>query len=246
VTFSIAEIRKRAEEHRRRMETDPAYRAQSATEESERKAAEERDRAASSAALRRAEVERVRASAGIARRAWPFLDSPERTSALLAVEDFAGSTETLLVLAGGVGCGKTVAASAWLERAIADADRKTWAKGYRTNQERDAEGLIVKAIDLARAGTFDREFWDRIGAMNFLVVDDLGTEPLDEKGWMVANVRALIDRRYDDDRRTILTTNLNLDAFRERYCADGGRLLDRLRERGAFIEVADGSLRRAM
>jgi DNA replication protein DnaC len=240
--LTIAEMRKRAEEHQRRKESDPVYRAECEREEAEARAREEIENAERSEHLRRAMLEGIRSAAGIPVRAWPFLDKPERTTAYVAAEDFGASSESILVLAGGVGCGKTVAASAWLERALVAHDAKIWERGFRT--EREARGSVVKAIDLARAGTFDREFWDDLSAVDFLVVDDLGTEPLDDKGWMVANIRALIDQRYDAERKTILTANLNFDGFRARYCADGGRLLDRIKERGAFVEIADGSLRR--
>jgi DNA replication protein DnaC len=241
-----AEILARRREHADRMDSDPGYRAAYEAEEARLEGERQAEMVEAERRFRRQQVENLRARSEIPKRVWPFLDAPRQTPALDAAFEFAGSErDTILVLAGGVGCGKTVAACAALERWVTETIRRSRANGYRPVYARDAEGRVVKAIDLARAGTFDREFWDKLAAVDFLVVDDLGTEPLDEKGWMVANVRALIDRRYDDERRTILTTNLGLEAFKTRYCADGGRLLDRLRECGAFIGLTDTSLRTA-
>lgn len=236
----------RAAEHARRMEADPVYRAEVEAEERERAASEAEEKAKLADQIARADAEGRRTRADVPKRVWPFLDAPEKTAAYAAACEFAlASSETLLVLAGGIGCGKTVGACAALDAFLVEGRRKTYRDGFRPLGVRDPSGKVVKAIEMARAGTFDREFWDGLAGLDFLVIDDLGTEPLDDKGWLVANIRAVIDRRYDDERKTVLTTNLNLDQFKARYCADGGRLLDRLKERGAFIEIADGSLRRA-
>lgn len=236
-------LRAKADAHALRLETDPEYRREvEETDAREKAATDEADRLWREASTR-AEAEARRVKAEIPRRVWAVLDAPKRTTAYEAASAFAaGGLETLLVLAGGVGCGKTVAACAGLDRFLTP-DPKLREAGFTPLGAKKPSGLIVKAIELARAGTFDREFWDRLGAVGFLVVDDLGTEPLDEKGWVVANVRALLDKRYDDERKTVLTTNLNLDQFKARYCADGGRLLERLRERGGFLELTEASMR---
>lgn len=242
---SMQALKAKADEHTRRLEADPEYRREVEAEQAREKAEREVADRAWREKTARAEAEVRRAKAEIPRRVWPVLDAPRSTTAYEAALAFAkGGAETLLVLAGGVGCGKTVAACAALDRFLApDPSRVSWDEGFAPLGAKKPTGSVVKAIELARAGTFDREFWDRLAAAGFLVIDDLGTEPLDEKGWVVANVRALIDKRYDDERKTILTTNLNLDQFKARYCADGGRLLERLRERGGFLELADASLR---
>lgn len=170
--------------------------------------------------------------AGIPKRVAKLLGSVEESKPVLAVREFMASPRTLLVLAGGTGCGKTVAACVGLDSAVV-VESGTLRK----------VGRFTKAIDLVRAGTFDGEFWDELTDVSMLVVDDLGTEPLDEKGWALANIAALIDQRYDACRKTILTTNLDAARFRARYCNDGGRLADRIREAGAFLEFDGGSLR---
>jgi DNA replication protein DnaC len=221
----IARMRGTQEEHERRMASDPEYRAvheQAAKEGRER----EEQLAAWRAEQDRRAHEKRREGAGIPRRLWKLLDGSEPlldTEAMAAARAFLGSGKTFLVLAGGVGPGKTVAAA--------------WAVEQR-------RGRMVKAIDLTRLGTYDEERWDELRSCPLLVIDDLGTEPRDEKGWAAANFESLLDYRYDWQAPTVITTNLAFDAFKARYLtADGGRLLDRFRECGEFVEITEGSRR---
>ena len=117
--------------------------------------------------------------------------------------------------------------------------------GYELPEARRV-GRFVKALDLVRAGTYDDAFWTRLKATPFLVVDDLGTEPLDDKGWALANIAALIDARYDSTAKTVITTNLDAGQFKARYGAsDGGRLVDRLRESAEFVQFDGASMRQS-
>lgn len=177
--------------------------------------------------------ERAVKAACIPERVAKMLGSTVETDAVAKVREFMSSPRTLLVLAGGTGCGKTVAACVGLD---------SWVLVEGGTLRR--AGRFAKAIDLVRAGTFDGEFWDELTDASVLVIDDLGTEPLDEKGWALANLAALIDQRYDACRKTILTTNLDVSRFKARYCNDGGRFADRIREAGSFVEFDGASLRR--
>ena len=73
-----------------------------------------------------------------------------------------------------------------------------------------------------------------------LVVDDLGTEYLDGKGFFLANFDALVNHRYSHRLPTVITTNLKVDEFRK-Y---GVRVVDRIREVGVFLSVNAPSMRR--
>jgi DNA replication protein DnaC len=225
ISALIARMRGTQEEHERRLASDPEYRAvheQAAREERER----EEQLVSWRAEQDRRAHEKRREGAGIPRRLWRLLDGTEPlldTEAMAAVRAFLGSGKTFLVLAGGVGPGKTVAAA--------------WAVEQR-------RGRMVKAIDLTRLGTYDEERWDELRSCPLLAIDDLGTEPRDEKGWAAANFEALLDHRYDWQAPTVLTTNLPFDAFKARYLtADGGRLRDRFMECGEFVEISEGSRR---
>ena len=181
-------------------------------------------------AVRRRKVKRDLAA--IPPRVQPHLDNPDETEAVQAVRAFMASDRTLLVISGGVGTGKTIAGCVALEVAF-----QSDGKG--------PTGTFLKAIDLVRAGSFNTDFWSQVAKVPVLVVDDLGTEPLDDKGWIIANIHALLDSRYDHCLKTIFTTNLPADKFKARYGCDGGRLIDRLREVGTFISLAGSSMRSA-
>lgn len=244
ISSHLRDWQKRIEEHRQRMETDPEYRAKVEADEKLRKEEDEKREREQQEKSRLAQIKSRRARAGIPPRVWPMLDAPKETASLRAAVDFAGSDGTLLVLAGGVGCGKTVAACAAAEAYAIAAERKR-GNGYGLYECSVRDAAFTKAMELARAGSFDREFWDALEAPRFLVVDDLGTEPLDEKGWALANLAALLDARYDALTKTVLTTNLPFARFKARYCQDGGRLQDRIVEVGSFVEITDASFRGA-
>ncbi len=232
--------------HCKRMAEDPEYRAQREREERERKEKEEAEhRAWREEWAARARLSRWRA-AGIPERVQRLLDAPQRTDAVAAVRRFVADPDrTLLLLAGGVGCGKTVAACVGMDERDAAGEAAAAKADAWYSPSGKTSFRFVKAIDLTRAGTYDSDFWHELEVAGLLVIDDLGTEPRDEKGWASANLAALLDARYDACRKTIITTNLNAERFKAIYGNDGGRLIDRLREAGSFVELAGASLRKA-
>lgn len=142
------------------------------------------------------------------------LTSTKRTIALTG-------RESLLVLGGPNGTGKTVGASWGLSR-----------KG----------GMFVRAADLCRVSDDADNDPDRIAARkSLLVVDDLGQEHVGGSDFALSVIDRVLGARYDSARPTIVTTNLNEKALEERY---GDRLVDRLAEAGAFVPCAGKSLRR--
>lgn len=254
VVDAVSGLRERLAEHVRRLESDPEYLAEhqrTMAEEARREEAERRAKwEASQVEARKSRIAAYRVEWGIPPRVIALLDGVGDTDAVRKARAFMDESNprTLLVLSGGTGCGKTVAACVALDYATAYdpylRQRLVTPGETRPAQRFNSPGRFVKAIDLVRAGTFDGAFWESLEDASVLVIDDLGTEPLDEKGWALANVAALLDGRYDSLRKTILTTNLPLTAFKARYCAaDGGRLYDRLRESGVYVELAGQSLR---
>lgn len=222
ISETFAKMKAARAERENRMRIDPVYRA-----EEERKAAEADALVrARFAEEERRNMERARRArrlgADVPPRIWGLLDAPQETDALAAVRAFLASGATFLVLGGAVGCGKTVAACAALDE-----------KG----------GRFMKAAGVTRA-RFNDEAWEALLDASCLVIDDMGTESLDEKGWAAGALAELFDHRYDWQSKTILTTNLDGEAFKTRYCSqDGGRFLSRLREAGQFVSIAQGSLR---
>ena len=211
-----ARIEQQVADHEARTASDPAYRV-----EVEARSAELEAQARGYEVLRREEHLRA---IGLPERLAEILALPlADTQALAAVRAWLDRDLTFLVLGGSVGVGKTVAAaSAFVERG----------------------GLFRKASQITRMSQFDEESWDRLYRARLLVVDDLGTEPHDQGGWATAALLDLFDRRYDARARTILTVNITVETFRQRYGQDGGRFLDRLRESGEWFNVAGESMRR--
>lgn len=146
----------------------------------------------------------------------------EGRSAIAKVKGWSAAPEGVLVIAGGYGCGKTVAATWWAMRIASVA-------------------VFVRAATFAASSRYDRDeraTWLKAPA---LVVDDLGVEFLDAKGSFLVDLDELIDVFHGDRKPLLITTNCTTEEFRARY---GGRIADRIREAGAFFAIADGSLRR--
>jgi DNA replication protein DnaC len=209
-------IKAQEAEHERKMATDPVYRS-----EVEAREAARAERYAGYEVLQR--EENLRAMGLTERLAGILAGQVEDSPALVAVRDWLDTGKTFLVLGGNVGVGKTVAAA--------------WALSERA-------GIFRKASQITRMSQFDAEAWDRLYRAGLLVVDDLGTEPHDQGGWGLSALLDLFDRRYEERARTILTVNVTVDTFRERYGKDGGRFLDRLRESGTWFNVAGESRRK--
>lgn len=150
---------------------------------------------------------------------------PEPCPALTAVRAFmANPRQVLLVLSGGVGVYKTGSAC--------------WALTFKP-------GRFVPCDELGRlAGSREGEDvnqWRATRGTPLLVVDDLGGEYVDDKGWMVRVVNGLIDYRYSNRLKTIVTTNLDAKTFKATY---GDRVFDRVREAGQFVNIGGKSMRR--
>jgi len=148
------------------------------------------------------------------------------TTASAAANEALSATRPMLVLSGPAGVGKTVAAVQWV---------RAWVAA------RCGSALFVTALDITTADVRGGALraWCDTGA---LVLDDLGREYLDDRGWLLSLVEGVLDARYAARRPTIITTNLARDLFKARY---GERIVDRLREAGTFIEVVGPSLRAA-
>jgi len=182
-----------------------------AAEEGERRKSERQRRESADWALRDARVpERVRAV---------LTAGADKTPAVLAVLRWLEGSRSFLLLAGGTGTGKTIAACHALERG----------------------GVFERAVSAGRLGLYGDEDVARMRALRrarVLVLDDLGAEFAGDV-WR-AQFDELVDERYGDRLRTVITTNLSPDAVRERY---GARVADRIRHDGQVVTCGAESLR---
>lgn len=182
---------------------------------------------------RRANSLAVLAQWDVPRRAIDALRAPRETRLLDTVRHWAerGDEAWCLLLSSSPGLGKSVAAAWWL------GDK---ADGLRPGHM-GSFPLWWPASKLARVDSYDGTL-DRIAKGGVLVIDDLGVEFNDTKGNFRSRLDELLDARYANYRRTIITTNLNAGEFKARY---GERIVDRIREAGgdAFHEFKGQSLR---
>ena len=94
-------------------------------------------------------------------------------------------------------------------------------------------------MDRLFSGTTDErsKLEHKLQTVSLLVIDDLGMEY--EKGWVTAKIRAIINDRYNEEKSTIITTNLEKD-INDRY-VDG--MLDRIASTSTFSNFDGKSLR---
>lgn len=141
-----------------------------------------------------------------------------------------------LVMLGERGLGKTVAA-AYVAQEF--ARRFAW-------NEQIGGGIAIEPIrcipasTLTRMSAFEKSDDDllyQLERAGLLVVDDMGDEGT-ELG--KATLVDLLIRRHGKGRRTVITSNLRGDAFKERY---GAALADRIRSSGFVWEGKGKSMR---
>lgn len=155
-----------------------------------------------------------------------------------------------VALGGGVGAGKTIAACWGIGHAVEAGRRTEWIRGgpppipYEEGivwlAGKPGTGRFVQSIDLVRAGTFQDEFWRKLEGASGLVIDDVGAEPADDKGWYLANLNALVTKRDAADRKTMFTTNLTRDELAARW---NGTPAERIVDRMDFVANKSKSLR---
>jgi len=175
---------------------------------------------------------------GIPRRIIQTLNAPlKSTRAVRQVRKIflAPKEAWVLVLSGDKGCGKSVAAGLYL---------KLRAERALDNQEQPPESSVwYSAVRMARMSSYNGDF-DKMLRTHLMVIDDLGVEYLDNKGYFEQRFDELMNDRYENFGRTIITTNLNAQDFKERY---SDRVTSRMREGfrvgGGFIEIPEESLR---
>lgn len=173
------------------------------------------ERHAGAAALTRAGVPSRVLTAALAAR---------ETPAVALAREWLAGPKPWLVLMGGTGVGKSVAAAV----ALVDASKARQSC------------LWVPAVELAtRAGGFDGvAFGLRCKGADVLVLDDVGMEHGNDFARSVLS--EVLQHRHENEARTVITTNLSGADFARRLDA---RLVDRIRSACVSKALVGPSLR---
>jgi DNA replication protein DnaC len=133
---------------------------------------------------------------------------------------------------GSVGTGKTTLAMI-VSRAALDAGRSVAIYSLprllaeiRATFESDSEGSYV-------------DFLDRLAAVDLLHIDDVGAERTSE--WVLEQLYAIVNARYEDERSVIITTNLERDELVEQIRE---RTVSRLEEMCTLVPLYGEDARR--
>lgn len=140
-----------------------------------------------------------------------------------------GHTAGCLLLMGDPGTGKSIGAARWLLtegllprnwHGFGGVDGFSW-------KYRGGRLLWRTAKSLSRVKQYDEAEMERLFGPARLVIDDIGMEYLDAKGFLVSLIDEVIHERHRRELPTVMTANLSPAEFIERY---GGRVLDRISE----------------
>ncbi|MFN0251708.1 MAG: ATP-binding protein [Kofleriaceae bacterium] len=167
---------------------------------------------------------------------------PSDTPAMIGARKYLASRKSVLVLAGGVGAGKTTAA-AWIAIEAGSAH-------VTLPDARGSLPAFIRAAELEARGRYDKHLRTWLRERSMLVLDDLGAEFLDGKNAFSSLLDEVIELYYSNHRRIVITTNLRArrvgdsePQFIERY---GERVASRLHEVGLWHECGARDLRRTL
>lgn len=137
-----------------------------------------------------------------------------------------------LLLTGGIGTGKTTLAKALL-RTYLRCD--VWL--YPPNIKE------LTANEAVRIASYYPARWEEVLNSEFLIIDDIGTEPTEVKsyGMAITPIQEVLQYRYEKRSKTILTSNLSAEEIASRY---GERVADRFKEMFAIIHFTGESWRK--
>jgi DNA replication protein DnaC len=140
-------------------------------------------------------------------------------------------TDTGLYLYGPRGCGKTHAMAALMRKEILDTEPNAFigqnGETYFYESSSFPFFISVSELLLKIRETFGRRYFDAESTLNsegeihdkyskwtVLFLDDLGAEKASD--WSIATLYLLINRRYENELRTVISSNLSLDELADR------------------------------
>lgn len=132
---------------------------------------------------------------------------------------------------GDVGCGKTVKAVFMYLSELRNnfVDRK-YSKGMFVIIP---ELLLNIRSSFSTHDTSEIEMIDRYSSIDLLVMDDLGMEKITE--WSLQCMFLIINRRYENMKKTIFTSNLNLEQLANKLGED--RISTRIQQMCKIVKM---------
>lgn len=179
---------------------------------------------------------------------------PKPTKALRSVARFFEEDARFLVLMGGIGTGKTLAAieacvlehrkhvERWCNAVSRLEDPGNAPPPPALRKSRRAEWCLASSVS-RRVEPWKQDLDAGAVALRLkapvLVVDDLGTERKDDR--FASAFGELVETRQGGSLRTVITTNLPRSEIRDRY---GDRIADRLNHSGFVVQLGSESMRK--
>lgn len=107
-----------------------------------------------------------------------------------------------------------------------------YALANRKNKKvRNFLETLIECRDALKNGYYSEKLSD-ISREEFLFIDDIGSETTSD--FVIELLYLLVNRRYEKELRTVFSTNLSLDEFKNRY---GDRILSRIGEMCILFEM---------
>lgn len=158
----------------------------------------------------------------------------QRTPALDAVRYWDWKQKPFLALLGEKGVGKSFAASyAYLRYVLSLCRSDDWKNPGTWKELSDLAVSSLCWMHIFKIVN-DREAVEQAVNSRFLIIDDLATE--DATSQAKSRVNYIISSKYDQQRPMIITGNMSISDFNERY---GERIYERIMQCGQ-IEVCEG------
>lgn len=129
------------------------------------------------------------------------------------------------------------------QSAMAGSEEPDWAEIERVAMRSPIRfDNIYRASDIIRLAWDDKSWVETLRRTDTLLgIDDMGTEYMTDRGWQLALWDDLFDHRHRHQLPTMITTNLDVPEFRERYSHPtyGERIWGRIKENGRYVWEAD-------
>ncbi len=137
-------------------------------------------------------------------------------------------SDNLVIRSAEPGVGKSHAAYAVGNEAVTAVGGAAWAHAW----------TMIDLNDAIRPGN-DPTAYAVARACALLVIDDLGRETVSP--WTLERLQGILDARWSNELRTVVTTNLDGAKFLNRY---GDPIVDRLKDGMTYVEIQGNSRRR--